>query len=50
MPESKSLQFRLPIDSRSRITRTPGTTSVCFSVVIVNDKHRKPGLKIKRWG
>ena len=31
-------------------TRSPGTTSVCFSVVTVNDEHRKPGFKIKRRG
>ena len=29
-------------------TRSPGTTSVCFSVVTVNDEHRKPELKTKR--
>ena len=29
-------------------TRSPGTTS--FSVVTVNDEHRKPGFKIKRRG
>ena len=33
-----------------RITRSPGTTSVCFSVVTVNDEHRKPEFKIKRRG
>ena len=31
-------------------TRSPGTTSVCFSVVTVNDEHRKPEFKINRWG
>ena len=29
-------------------TRSPGTTSVCFSVVTVNDEYRKPEFKIKR--
>ena len=32
------------------MTRSPGTTSVCFSVVTVNDEHRKPGFKIKHGG
>ena len=32
------------------ITRSPGTTSVCFSVVTVNDEYRKPEFKIKRRG
>ena len=27
-------------------TRSPGTTGVCFSVVTVDDEHRKPRLKI----
>ena len=31
-------------------TRSPGTTRVCFSVVTVNDEHRKPGFKIKYRG
>ena len=26
----------------SNITRSPETTSICFSVVTVNDEHRKP--------
>ena len=30
-------------------TRSRGTTSVCFSVVI-NDEHREPEFKIKRRG
>ena len=29
------------------MTRSPGTTSVCFSVIAVNDAHRKPEFKIK---
>ena len=29
-------------------TRSPGTTGVCFSVVTINDEHRKPEFKIKR--
>ena len=29
-------------------TKSPGTTSVCFSVLTVNDEHRKPEFKIKR--
>ena len=32
------------------IARSPGTTSVCFSVVTVNDEYRKPEFKIKRRG
>ena len=31
-------------------TRSPGTTSVCFSAVTVNDEHSKPEFKINRWG
>ena len=31
-------------------TRSPGTTSVCFSAVTVNDDYRKSGFKIKRRG
>ena len=31
-------------------TRIPGTRSVCFSVVTVNDEYRKPESKIKRRG
>ena len=31
-------------------TKSPGTASVCFSVVTVNDEHRKPEFKIKRRG
>ena len=31
-------------------TSSPGTTSVCFSEVTVNDKYRKPEFKIKRRG
>ena len=31
-------------------TRSPGTTSVCFSVVTVNDEYRKHEFKIKRRG
>ena len=31
-------------------TRSPGTTSVCFSVVTVNDEYRKPEFKIRRRG
>ena len=30
--------------------RNPGTTSVCFSVVTVNDKYKKPEFKLKRRG
>ena len=30
------------------MTRSPGATSVCFSVVIVNDEYRKPEFKLKR--
>ena len=30
--------------------RSPGTTSVCFSVVTVNDEHRKTRFKIKHGG
>ena len=26
-------------------TRSPETTGVCFSVVAINDKQRKPGYK-----
>ena len=29
-------------------TKSPGTTSACFSVVTVNDEYRKPEFKIKR--
>ena len=31
-----------------KITRSPGTTSVYFSVVTVNDEYRKPEFKTKR--
>ena len=31
-------------------TRSPGTTSVCFFIVTINDEHRKPDFKIKRRG
>ena len=30
------------------VARSPGTTSVCFSVLTVNDEHRRRGFKIKR--
>ena len=30
------------------LARSPGTTSVCFSVLTVNDEHRRRGFKIKR--
>ena len=30
------------------VTRNPGTTTVCFSVVTVNYEYRKPEFKIKR--
>ena len=30
--------------------RSPGTASVYFSVVIVNDKYKKPEFKLKRRG
>ena len=36
--------------TRRRRTRSPGTASVCFSVVTDYDEHRKPGFKIKRRG
>ena len=29
-------------------TRSPGTTSIGFSVVTVNDEHRKPEFNLKR--
>ena len=32
------------------LIRSPGTTSVCFSAVTVNDEHKKPEFKIKRRG
>ena len=32
------------------VTRSPGTTNVCFSAVTVNDEHRRPEFKIKRKG
>ena len=31
-------------------TRSPGTTGVCFSVVAINAKQRKPGYKKKHRG
>ena len=31
-------------------TRSPGTTSVCFLAVNVNDEYRKPEFKIKPGG
>ena len=36
--------------ANTNTTRNPRTTSICFSVVTVNDKHRKPEFKIKRRG
>ena len=43
---------RLSTDASAKysITRSPGTTIVCFFVIIVNDVYGKPQFKIKRRG
>ena len=39
------MQMKYVFQNKFRmITRNPGTTSVCFTVV--NDEHRKPGFKL----
>ena len=35
---------------QANATRSPGTTSVCFSIITVNDEYRKPEFNIKRRG
>ena len=43
---------RLSTDASAKypITRSPGTTIVCFFVIFVNDVYGKPQFKIKRRG
>ena len=41
------MQKKIECDDTT-ITRSPGTTNVCFSAVTVNDDYRKSDFKIKR--
>ena len=43
----KLVSFPIRVTENKLWTRSPGTTSVCFSAVTVNDKHRKPEFKIR---
>ena len=45
--QSNGNSLRWKISSSSSLTRSPGTKSVCFSVVTVNEEYRNPEFKIR---